>query len=144
MMRSWAALGVASAFGALAVLHGYWALGGFWPGRDSESLARMVVGSPPGTRAPGPGPCWCVVMLLLAGMALVSGAAGFLSLPLAPHWIQRGTLLVAIILLLRGLLGLAYSIIRRKADSPFVKLNIILYSPLCLLLSLLLCMAMEH
>jgi len=43
----------ALAFVLIALLHAYWALGGDWPGRDRESLARTVVGGPAGMPFPG-------------------------------------------------------------------------------------------
>jgi hypothetical protein len=127
----------------LAALHAYWGSGGFWPGRDSESLARIVVGSPPGTPAPGPGPCWAVAVVLLGAMAVVLGAAGLLPLPVPAGWVRGATLFGAAVLLLRGLLGWGASLARRKTGTPYFRLNILLYSPLCLFLSLLFFLATE-
>jgi hypothetical protein len=137
-VSTWAAAFAAAAFAALAALHGYWALGGFWPGRDSESLARTVVGSPPGSAAPGPGPCWLVAVLLLGAAATVLGAAGLLPLPVPAVAVRWAALLGAAVLLVRGLEGFADRRIRpASVGSPFARLNVLLYSPLCLLLSLL-------
>jgi hypothetical protein len=137
-VSAWAAAVAASAFVVLAALHGYWALGGLWPGRDSASLARTVVGSPPGSAAPGPGPCWLVAVLLLGAAATVLGAAGLLPLPVPAAAVRWAALLGAAVLLVRGLEGFADRWIRpASAGSPFARLNVLLYSPLCLLLSLL-------
>lgn len=144
-MSTWAATAAATVFAVLAALHGYWALGGFWPGRDSESLAQTVVGSPPGSAAPGPGPCWFVAVLLIGAAATVLGAAGLLALPVPAGTMRWAALLGAAVLLLRGLVGFAHRLIRpATAGSPFARLNALLYSPLCLLLSLLTYLAATH
>jgi hypothetical protein len=141
-MSAWAAGIAAAVFAALAALHGYWALGGFWPGCDGESLAQTVVGSPPGTPPPGPGPCWLVAALLLGAAATVLAAAGFVSLPVPARAVRWAAFLGAAVLLQRGLLGFVHTRIRpATAGSPFARLNVLLYSPLCLLLSLLTCLA---
>ncbi len=128
----------------LAALHAYWGSGGFWPGRDSESLARIVVGSPPGTPAPGPGPCWAVAVALLGAMAVVLGAAGLLPLPMAPGLVREAGHFGALVLLLRGLIGGGSSLLRPRTGNPYVMLDVRLYSPLCLLLSLLFFLAAER
>jgi len=128
----------AAAFLAIAALHAYWALGGFWPGRDEESLARVVVGGPPGMRFPGRAATWAVVAVLAGGAAVVLAAAGILPVP-APRGLVRGAaFLGAAVLLLRGIEGFLDVRLRPDtASSPFARLNVILYSPLCLVLALL-------
>ncbi len=128
----------AAAFLAIAALHAYWALGGFWPGRDAESLARLVVGGPPGMRFPGRVATWAVVAVLAGGAAVVLAAAGVMAVPAPPALVRGAALLGAAVLLIRGLEGLVD--VRLRPDtvgSPFARLNVILYSPLCLLLALL-------
>jgi hypothetical protein len=135
-----AAGGLAAAvFAAIAALHGYWALGGVWPGDDPESLARTVVGGPPGMRMPGAAACWAVAVALVGAVAVALGAAGILAMPL-PRWLVRGAaLLGAGVLVLRGLVGFADLRLRPDtAGSPFVRLNRWIYSPLCLALAALL------
>lgn len=128
----------AGAFLSIAALHAYWALGGFWPGRDEESLARLVVGGPPGMRFPGRAATWAVVAVLAGGAAVVLAAAGVVSVP-APRGLVRGAaLLGAAVLLVRGVEG--FVDIRLRPDtaaSPFARLNRLLYSPLCVVLALL-------
>lgn len=128
----------ALAFAAIAALHAYWAAGGFWPGRDAESLARIVVGGGPGMRFPGAAATWAVVAVLAVAAAIVLGAAGVVALPV-PAWVVRGAAVVAaLVLLARGLEGFVDVRVRPEtAGSPFERLNVRLYSPLCLVLSVL-------
>ncbi|MEW5854033.1 MAG: DUF3995 domain-containing protein, partial [Myxococcota bacterium] len=63
------ALATAVALALVAALHVYWAAGGKWPGTDDESLARTVVGGPPGMRAPGPAACLAVALVLAVAVA---------------------------------------------------------------------------
>ena len=143
-MRTCAALAAAVIFAAMAVLHAYWAVGGLWPGRDNESLAQIVVGSAPGTRAPGPGPCWLVAACLAATAFTVLGTSGLLPIPVPPAWLRWAAWAGAIALSLRGLAGFAVALMQPTRTSPFARLDVILYSPLCLLLSFLTIVAAEY
>ncbi len=132
----------AAAFFAIAALHAYWALGGYWPGRDAESLARMVVGGRPGMRFPGRAATWAVAAVLAGGAMVVLAAAGIVATP-APRSLSRCAALVgAVVLLVRGLEGFVDVRFRPStAGSPFARLNVILYSPVCLVLALLTALA---
>jgi hypothetical protein len=129
----------------LAALHAHWALGGFWPGHDAESLARTVVGGPPGMRGPGPGATWGVVLVLLGAAATSLGAAGVVWLP-APAALVRGAAQLGVaVLVLRGLEGFVDVRLRpATVGSPFARLNVLIYSPLCLVLALLLGVAVRR
>ena len=59
------AAALAVVLAALAVLHGLWAIGVWWPIRDEAALARAVVGRPGITRMPGAVPSALVVVALL-------------------------------------------------------------------------------
>ena len=110
-------------------LHGYWAEGGRWPGRTDDELAEMVIG--PGMAPPPKGASWVVAALLVGGAVLVL-FAGFGS----GAWIVRvGTVSVAAVLALRGLAGLVWSAVIRRA-STFARLDRRYYSPLCLVVAL--------
>ncbi|GGR35728.1 DUF3995 domain-containing protein [Deinococcus ruber] len=126
---------VALALGLIAGLHVYWGVGGVWPGRDAQSLARTVVGGPPGMKPPPLLACVAVAGLLLvaAGLLLMTGGVWATWLP---TWLLRlGTAGVAAVLLLRGVAGYFMQRIRpAPAGTPFVRLNLLIYSPLCLLL----------
>ncbi len=128
----------AAAFAAIAVLHAYWALGGCWPGHDPHSLARTVVGGPPGMAFPTPAMTWAVVAILGAGAIVVLAAAGLVALPLPAGWPRAAAWLGAAVLLVRGVEGFVDVRVRPDtAGSPFVRLNRWVYSPLCLVLALL-------
>ncbi len=132
------ALLAALSFLLIALLHAYWALGGVWPGRDRESLARTVVGGPQGMAYPSSGATWVVVVVLLGGAATVLGAAGVAALPIPHRAVRAAALLGAAVLLVRGLEGYVDARLRpATAGSPFVRLNVLLYSPLCLALAVL-------
>lgn len=137
-LSAWAGGLAAALFAAIAALHGYWALGGLWPGHDQDSLARTVVGGQPGMQMPGPVATWVVAAVLLVAAATALGAAGLLALPV-PHSLVRGAaLLGAGVLLLRGLEGFVDTRLRPETvGSRFARLNRRLYSPLCLALAAL-------
>ncbi len=137
-MSAVAGAAAAAAFLAIAALHGYWALGGFWPGRDADTLARTVVGGRPGMRGPGPGATWAVVAVLLSAAVTALAAGGLVTLPVPRAWVRGAAHLGALVLLVRGLEGFVDLRLRpHTAGSPFARLNVVLYSPLCLALSLL-------
>jgi len=138
LLHTWAGWIAAIGLLAIAALHGYWALGGFWPGRDASSLARTVVGGRPGMAMPGTAATWAVVAALLLAAVTVLAGARQLELPL-PHGLVRwATLLGTGLLLARGLEGFLDARLRPDTlGSPFVRLNVCLYSPLCLALGLL-------
>ena len=119
--------------GAIAVLHGYWAAGGLWPGKNSAETAAMVVGRPDMRRMPSAS-LTAVVTLLLAGLAawplLLSP---LVARHLGPQLALLGSLLVASVFLLRGVAGYTPAMTRRHSAQPFARYNRILYSPICLL-----------
>lgn len=125
-------------FAGIAALHAYWALGGFWPGRDADSLARTVVGGPPGMAFPGRLATWAVVAVLVTGATAVLAAGGMVALPVPRSVLRGAVLLGAGVLVLRGLEGFVDVRLRPEtAGSPFERLNVRVYSPLCLVLALL-------
>ncbi len=77
-------------------------------------------------------------------MGIVLGAAGVFALPIAPRLLHRLALLVVLILFVRGLGGFAFPLIRPAKGSPFVRLNMIMYSPLCLILAVLSFVAVRY
>lgn len=123
-------------FVVLAGVHAYWAVGGLWPGTDTDSLHRTVVGGAPGRYAPGPTATWMVAAILLTAALTVLGGAGLLPVPVPRPWLRTSALVGAALLLLRGLQGFVDTRMRPgTAGGPFARLNVWLYSPLCLLLA---------
>jgi hypothetical protein len=121
---------VAAAFLAIAGVHGYWALGGLWPGHDRDSLSRTVVGGPPRMRGPSSAATWGVAVILVGAAVAVLGTAGLVTVPVEP-WLNRAAVLGgAGVLLVRGLEGFLDTRLRpqtpqtveplRHAQSPLI------------------------
>ena len=129
---------------AIAALHFYWAAGGLWPGRSPRELIDTVVGDP---RLDAMPPAWAsaLVGLALAGTAIMPLAlAPALWGKILPDGISFGLFwlsfrcapLVALVFLARGLTGYLPFWRRRLRAQPFARLDVFLYSPLCLVLGL--------
>ncbi|MEV0677378.1 DUF3995 domain-containing protein [Actinosynnema sp. NPDC050436] len=115
---------------AVGGLHVVWAFSP-WPLRSREEFASRVVGVPP-ERLPSPGLTFAVAGLLLVAGYLVVARAGLVGTP-GPAWLTvAGTGGVAAVLLLRGAGGLVAS---ARKDTPFARLDLRVYSPLCLALA---------
>jgi hypothetical protein len=117
---------------AIAALHGYWTVGGLWPGRSRAELAAIVVGRPRMTNMP-PFAMSAAVTVLLAGIAAWPFLIGpFVARHFAPQLALAGNLVLAAVFLLRGLAGYTTAMARRHSAEPFAHYNRTLYSPLCL------------
>jgi hypothetical protein len=113
---------------------------GRWPGTDERSLVDYVVGAPEGTRFP---PRWltlAVTIAFLFGAWLPLARLGILRPPMVPEVVLRvGVWFSFAAFLLRGLGGLAQQSLRPAPEgAPYIRLNRVLYSPLCLAIALLL------
>lgn len=120
----------ASVLAGLAGLHAYWARGGLWPGHDPASLGETVVG--PRADVPAGPAVWAVAGLLGASAAAVATTTALRDPPGVARTMTRAT---GGVLLARGLAGIPLSLIH-GLDTRFGRLNAILYSPLCVALSL--------
>ena len=122
-----AAAGVPTGLAAIAALHAAWALGWRWPGGSDRELAETVGG--PGAELPPPAEIWEVAGALALAAAVVAAAAR----PRAGRLERAGTWAVAGVLLLRGA---AFPVIDLAGglDDRFERLDLLLYSPLCLAL----------
>ena len=131
------ALLVAVVLTLLALLHLYWAFGGFWPGHDATSLARTVVGGPLVTPMPTPLACVAVAVALALAVLIVLARGGVFGLPVAAGLLQLGALAVGAVLTLRGAGGFFETRLRPViVGSPYAQLNVAIYSPLALALGL--------
>jgi hypothetical protein len=118
---------------ALAALHAYWGIGGFWPGSDESSLVEHVVGRTLEMKAPPFMACMLVAACLAAVAALVAVKANNVSLPSPFAWIpQVGLFGGAAVFLLRGIAAYLPKVFDYAAGTPFFRLNLIFYSPLCI------------
>jgi hypothetical protein len=121
----------ATLFAAIAGLHVLWAVGISWPASSKAQLAEAF-GFTADTLPPPPA-ILVVAGLLLAAALLVSARAGLFRVRI-PDWMAGvGTWTVAVVLLGRALMGLG-SI---GMDEVAARLDVALYSPLCLVLGAL-------
>ncbi len=131
------AIAAAVVYLAIAGVHAYWALGGLWPGTDPDSLHRTVIGGAPGRHSPGPVATWIVAVILVGAALSVLGGAGLLPSPVPRAWLRSAALLGAGLLVLRGLEGFVDTRLRPETvGGEFARLNVRLYSPLCLMLAI--------
>lgn len=114
---------------ALGALHALWALGSAWPAGNRDSLAHWVLGD--GASIPPAAACWTVAVLLTVGAGAVHAAArGARSRHLPPIlWASSAALLA------RGAVFPPMDLTHRLA-SDFDRVDLAIYSPLCLLLGL--------
>lgn len=128
------AVASAAALGGVAALHGVWAFSP-WPLDSRARYAEVIVGVPE-AKLPSATATLGVGALLSAASSLVLMRAGVV--PRAgPEWLPRhGVRALSTALLLRGAAGLAVSS-TGWGDAPeaFRRLDLRLYSPLCLALA---------
>ena len=138
------AIPISVILGAVAALHFYWAAGGLWPARTPRELIDTVIGDPRLDQMP---PAWLTVLvgLALAGTAILPLAiAPPLYGKILPHGISFNLLLlsfryeplVSLVFIARGIIGYLPFWRRRHSAQPFARLDVFLYSPLCLALGL--------
>ncbi|MBM3784525.1 MAG: DUF3995 domain-containing protein [Acidobacteria bacterium] len=122
-----ARLALAGIFAALAAIHFYWAAGGSW----GVGAAVPSAPSGPALFKPGPWGTSAVALLLLTGAAIATGQL------LAPFqsMLLRG---MAVIFLLRAVGEFRYAgFFKRVRGTPFAYWDTRLFSPLCIVLSVL-------
>ena len=119
------------------LLHAYWATGRLWPARDTLSLAQAVLNTN-NTRSFRPSILVSLVCVLFCGAFVVLAQIHLLGMfgQLLPGLLlQLGTMVIAIGLLLRGLVGIVWALRLVAAKSKlFYQLNLLVYTPLCLIL----------
>jgi hypothetical protein len=117
---------------AVGALHALWAAGSTWPFDDQEGLARTVV-NVPASEMPSAALTLVISFLTWIAALLLLGRAGWWRMGM-PSWVfTLGTWGVAAVLFGRALLGVQ-SI---GVDSTHGRLDLAIYSPLCLLLAAL-------
>lgn len=117
------------------LFHAYWATGHIWPARSPKTLSLAVLNIDISFATPGVFALACA-LLLGAGVVLARvHVLGWFGQLIPAPLLQLGILLIALGLLLRGLAGVVW--ILRPAISKselFYKLNLMVYTPVCLLL----------
>jgi hypothetical protein len=144
MILNLVAIATSAILGAIAALHLYWAAGGLWPGRSPQGLIDAVIGMPQLNEMP---PVWLtsLVGVALAGVAMlpliIAPVFGnvFVSLGLPLSMLSGAMILgffAALLFIARGIAGYLPFWRRIHTVEPFATLDVVLYSPLCLLLGL--------
>jgi hypothetical protein len=115
---------------ALALLHAYWGVGGLWPEHTESDLAHAVIGDGR-ARMPGLFACFLVAAILAA-----VAAWPWLILTHPKNQIAFwGGVAIALVFFLRGCAGYSLRWRARHGAEPFATRDMIIYSPLCLLLA---------
>lgn len=122
---------------AASFLHFYWALGGRWPARDEETLARTVVGAKGLRRMP---PRW--LTLVVSFLILVAGMwpmfwTGQLGSPFPRWFVALGMAVLALVFLARGVAGFTPAFRARHCEEPFATLDRSYFTPLILIVGIL-------
>lgn len=119
------------------LIHAYWATGLIWPARNKLALVQAVLNSNK-TRSFGPAALIPLATLLFCGALIVLARVHYLGAlgHLVPgSLLQVGILVIAAGLLLRGLAGVVWALgLGADPHSLFYKLNLIIYTPACLIL----------
>ena len=120
-----------------ALIHAYWATGQIWPARNKLSLTQAVLNSSK-TQSFRPAILVTLVCLLFCGALIVLARVHLLGTPgqLIPDpLLQVGILAIAAGLLLRGIAGVVWAMGLAASQSKlFYKLNLLIYTPTCLIL----------
>lgn len=121
---------------AIAALHLYWGLGGFWPGHDSDSLRRTVVGTSSG-RMYGLGPSAMVAGALAAAAIVVAARHSALMQGPISLIVIAGYVVLVMVFAGRGLAPYVSPVFEYARGQPFFDLNLRIYAPLCLVIAAL-------
>ncbi|MCW7505325.1 DUF3995 domain-containing protein [Leptospira paudalimensis] len=118
----------------LAFIHMYWAFGGLWPGKNQQDLVNKVFGR--GTHFPSPFSCFVVAigLVLFSSLPVIWLVRNDLEFsPEITNLIRYGMIFVAIVFLLRGILGYL-PWVTKHWEPIFVRYTKRIYNPLSLLI----------
>jgi len=118
----------------ITTLHVYWGIGGIWPGTDAKSCARAVVGFRGVDEMPSPGASFAVAACLGLATLWPLALEGVFASPFPKQGLAATSLLIALVFLGRGIAGFTPWWRRMTPEQPFARLDVSLYSPLCLLI----------
>ncbi|MFJ8079352.1 DUF3995 domain-containing protein [Streptomyces sp. NPDC096205] len=114
--------------------HVYWATGATWPAADERTLSLAVLGTEVPFTAPVVLP---LAALLFTSAAAVLGRATGRGGRRTRRLLRLVTLAVAAGLMLRGTAGIAWALgLGEDAGPVFHRLNLLLYTPVCLVFGL--------
>ncbi len=136
-VKEFAGIVVAVVLAMDGLLHAYWATGQIWPARTKLALVQAVLNTNK-TRSFRPAILLPLVGLLSCGTLIALARVHHLGMlgPLIPApLLQMGILAIAAGLLLRSVAGIRWALSRTSAKSKlFYTLNLIVYTPVCLVL----------
>ncbi len=120
----------------IAVLHVYWGCGGLWPGATTKELIDTVIGVPEMQRMPD---AW--MTLTIAALIFVAGLFALARAriaPFGPRWVvTAATAALMLVFFARAAAGFWIAATGSRASEPFATNDLVLYSPLCLLIGAL-------
>ncbi len=118
----------------IAALHAYWGLGGVWPGTDGRSCARAIAGFRGIEEMPSTAASFAVWAALIAAALVVLALGGVFASPVERQALAGAALFIALVFLGRGIAGFTPAWRRLTPEQPFARLDVRLYSPLCVCL----------
>jgi len=121
--------------GAIALLHAYWALGGFWPGRDEAELIAKVAGAARATRMPSQAITWIVAGAIAVSALVPLLLSGVIRASLPRAAIAALGAIIGFVFLARGIAGYLPAWRRMYPREPFATRDVRYFSPLCLLVA---------
>ena len=132
-----AAILIAAVLATDGLLHAYWATGRIWPAPNRLALIQLILNSnktrllKPMILVPLAGMLFLGALTVLARVHSLGTLGQFIPGPL----LQLGILVVAAGLLLRGLAGIVWALgLVASKSKLFYTLNLMVYTPVCLLL----------
>lgn len=117
--------------GMTGLVHLAWALGSTFPCANEQALARAVIGRRGITRMPSMAASAFVALCLLAASLWALLLGRLVEAPVSDWLIAPGGLVLGALFLLRGVIGVLPTFEQALPEQPFLRLNRIFYSPLC-------------
>jgi uncharacterized SAM-binding protein YcdF (DUF218 family) len=119
-------------FLVLAAIHLYWAIGGLWPGKNTQELTNKVLGK--GNKFPSPVECLVVSFGLSLFSLICLTKFNIIDLPFTSSFKDALLLLIGAVFALRAIIFFLPKL-KLYGTSDFKRLNMLVYAPLCLTIS---------
>ncbi|MEL6472996.1 MAG: DUF3995 domain-containing protein [Pseudomonadota bacterium] len=120
----------------IGLIHMAWAAGSNWPCASEQSLARTVVGSRNIERMPPRFASFVVALCLIGAAAWALALRDLVPVRIPRELLALGGAALVFVFGMRGLLGILPAFERVAPEQPFVRLNRLYYSPLCILIAI--------